>query len=644
MHKRANLSTGRFKRGKIILLLWFSLILATSAQPFGRGPDGRPLGQLGKAVEARFLFPAGQSLNSRFLFPLVLECQNLSREPQYLIIDWYPKNLRMPPEYKTVLLEPGAKKRLPMAFSGDVMSELSVRVNQQNVPLTSRHSGTSRDIGILSNESDRFDYLRSLKIDGNVYYTPNASGSGGVDSDEYLVPSSMSALPADLFPSNWGYLKSLQVLICYDLNAVNLSDAQLKAMENWVRQGGQLVLVSNGIANEYTGSKLEHLLPLYPESTETVAGRVVVQGRLHKEAKAVPEGSEDYTLCWRPVDYGRVWFVNTPLLDTTTLGEQKTVELWRGILNAIQPNNGQQTLRVVNYDLLNNIPEIPRTQAGWVALFILMYGVVVGPINLSVLRKRDKMLYAFITVPLVALLFAGGAYAVNRFLRPSKPVLREVGWFRLKTGELEGPAEAEQVLFSPNSRLFDLSCQAGTAFSPTLYTYRNQTRDPYPFTTTPEDGIRTQLPMGTWDIQRLNALSVLKVESGFELKVDRKANQILVNSPLESDGESAVIQLPGEGTTKLFHLKKGENTISFDLLLITNTPATQFSAFSNDLYPSRSDLTNRVLPLLDSSDSGRAVKQTPRLIFWTQEVYIPMQVDGGTAHRHDCLVTVEAKQ
>lgn len=636
----------RTPRGALIFLLWLSVLTASWAQPFGVGPDGRPLGQLGKSVEARFLFPAGGSLYSRLICPLVLECQNLSREPQYMVIDWEPQKLQMPPEYRTLLLEPGAKKRLSVNLSGDVISEFSVRVNKQSVLLPAHGGGNSREIAILSAEGDKFDYLRSLKVDRNPYYNPASPQSDSVYSEEYVVPTTLSVLPPDLFPSQWGYLKDLQALVCYDLNALNLSDAQQKALEYWVRQGGNLVLISNGTANEFTGSKLEPLLPLRPETTETTGNRLVVKGPLYENAETVPPGQENFNVCRRPLDYGWVWFINTPMITPAVLGDTETTQLWRTIFDSMQPSNSNPVLRVVNYDVLNDIPEIPRTNAGWVALFILLYGVVVGPINLSFLRKKDKMLYAFVTVPIIALLFAGSAYAVNRLLRPSKPVLREIGWFCPRIGELEGPAEAELVLFSPYSRVFDLSSRADTVFVPTLHRYRSQSRDVYPYTTTPEDGVRTQISSGTWDVQRFNALSVHRVESAFDIEVDEKAKEIRIKSPIESDGEAAVIEVPSKGCTPLFFLKRGENIISFDQLNVASNAVQEFSSFSSDRYPSRPDFAARVLPLLEAPvpvESKKNAQGQVRLLLWTQDVHTPIQVDGGTIHRHDYLVTVVGK-
>lgn len=617
------------------LLLLLGLLAPALGQDFGVGPDGRPLGKLGQAFEAHFLYPAGETYDTQYLFPLVLECKNLTTQPQYLDLDWFPK---LPKEYQSMMLEPGATKRLPIILTGERMGQLSLRVNKQNVSTGCRSSSTTRVIGLLSEKAEKLDYMRSLKIDKNPYYN-----NGGSNDEEYRVPGAMSLLTADLFPTNWGCLTSLEFLVVYDLNSLNLGEAQYEALTNWVRHGGQLVVVSNGIPNEYENSPLGELLPLEKQELKTEPDRVMVAGQLRPGASAWPQKSDDATLYYRDLDFGRVWFINTPLQGTATLGEDQTVAMWREILDQVDANNPVM-FRSISYGLLQSIPELPRTRAGWVALFILLYGVVVGPINLGLLRKKDKMLYAFFTVPAVAFLFAGGAYGVNRLMRPSSPVLRELGWLRLQSGEQRGPSEAEDVLFSPAAKLFEMSSDKSSSFIHAQYVYRGNERDYYPYTVTPEDGLKTSVPMETWDVQRFNSLAVLKLPQAIEVKVDKKARTITINSPIASTGKAAAIKADNKAS-KLFELKKGETVLSLDEFDSSNFPAADLGTFAEDDFPGRTEMANRVWTSLDQIQA-----QTPsfrgkgRLAFWTQDVSTPITVDGDPRQKHDFLVTVEFDQ
>ena len=383
------------------LLLLLLLTAPVLAQSYGFGPDGKPLGKLGRDITAQLLFPAGTFFSYETIFPIVIEYENLTQQPQYFLLDWPSYGIKLPEEYRTVQLEPGGKKRLPLILPAQEAGKLyNLSVNKQSLSANLQGQSQFRITGLLSSNPENLDYLRSLQIERNPYYN-----SGNQDDQEYQVPGALSKIDAPVFPQHWGELSSLDMIIAYDLNTLNLGTSQLEALLRWVRNGGHLVLISNGIPNEFQGSPLEPYLPLEPQKVDTREERLTVEGPLRERGVRWNQNS---LLSYRDLNYGRVWFLATPVLDTDTLGKSSTEAMWQHIFDEISPQKSNQR-KVISSSVLDSVPELPRTQAGWVALFVLLYGLAVGPVNLSILRKKDKMLYAFVTVPLVAFLFAGGA-------------------------------------------------------------------------------------------------------------------------------------------------------------------------------------------------------------------------------------------
>jgi hypothetical protein len=616
---------------------WLSSILVSllllgvcGAQALPLGPDGKPLGRLGQHVEARFLYPVGKFFEYDTLFPVVLEYQNLTSVPQYFTLDW---NLETPvPEgYRTLRLEAGAKKRIPFLLPAGEAGQLhNVQVNKQSLAGGLQSNSQTRSTGLLSAESESLDYLRSLQLEKNPYYNP----TNQPDGEEYTTLSALSQMNHEVFPDHWGALGSLDFIVCYDLNALAFGARQYEALERWLQMGGQLVVITNGLPNEYKGTRLEKLLPLDPKTAITSEDRITVTGPL-KEGSRVSVGTKDKPLLLtRDILRGRVHFVATPLLDTNLLGKEQTQSLWRVVFDAVDPTQNQAN-QVITYSILDSIPELPRTQAGWVALFVILYGIVVGPINLSVLRKRDKMLYAFVSVPLVAFFFAGSAYVVNRVLRPSTPVIRELGWFRGTSGQMEGPAEAEQVLFSPNATTFTMTSGESTVFELSRHTYRSQPHNFTLFNITPEGGLKSTIGLGTWDIQRFNSRSVLSLKSAILVEFDSE-NTVTITSPLASDGESAVIALPDGTVSDAFVVNSGTHT--YQLKMNSNSSPSSILTFDGKLYPGRDILLQQVW-------SQMQVKTTKGyLFFWSDGLKTPLEVDQGALHRHDYLVSVEFDQ
>jgi hypothetical protein len=608
-------------RGFLILVCILCLAASTSAQN-----QGLLKAKIGREIDVRCLYPAGTHSDYGVLFPLVLEYHNKSLVPQTFELSW-SLQYQVPPEYKVVVLEPGAKKRLPFLFPPGAVNQLySLEVNDQNIPIGVTSNSQDRAAGLLTSDNDNLDYLRSLQVVKNPYYNP----ANKADGAEYNTPQSLSTLDEEVFPDHWAALEPLQVLVCYDLTALNLGDLQYQALVNWVRQGGELVLVSNGLPTEYRGTPLDDILPLTPESIATEDDRVRVQGPLKPGVKTLMGSTGQELLLERTVGLGTVYFLTVPILDTETFGKEETQDLWRFVFDK-QPNYGGGPH---SFDLMRSMPELPRTNAAWVALFVILYGIIVGPVNLSILRKKDKMLWSFVTVPVVAILFAGSAYVLNRFVRPSTPVLRELGYLSIQAEEKFGRAEAEQLLFSPHGQTFTVRSDATAFFQATGGHYRafgNSSQGFGLYDQTPEGGLEAELEMGTWDIRRFGAVCNMEMKSAFSVSLSESSVEIA--SPLASDQEAATIFIPGKGASEPFTLESGKH--SYDLIFTGNNPSLVMH-WDEDKYPGRDDLLSRV-------HSARASTTSGALYFFTEKLSTPLQIDRGTTYRHDYLVSVECQ-
>ena len=611
---------------------WLLVLVVFVALPVAAreiGPDGRPLGILGRDVEARFLYPAGKNFDYNCLFPIVLEYQNLSTSPQYMILKW-PLDMEVPKSYKTIQLEPGAKKRLHFLLPPRSATNLyNLEVNGQNVNVGLQNNSQNPVTGLLAPKNDALDFLRGLQLEKNRYYNPSQSS----DAEEYNTLQAVSSLNHEVFPTHWGALESLDVMICYDLNALNLGTEQLNAIKKWVIQGGELVIISNGIPNEYKGSPLEDILPLTPTGAERASETMVVVGTPNPEAKVVHQYWGKPLLLKRPVQSGQVYYLAAPLLDTNVLGKDETTNMWRSVFGSIVP--GAQNSGPFTYNVLDSMPELPRTEAVWVALFVIFYGIIVGPVNLTILRKKDKMLLSFVTVPAVAILFAGGAYTVNRVLRPSTPVLREIGWLQMPAESTTGVAAAEQILFSPSGRWFTVTSDSTTLFDTSRNHYRNRHQFGL-FEVTPELGLRSSLEMGTWDIQRFNSRSIMSLDSPFKGQWQEESKTVTITSPLNSHGQTAVICHPKFAVSEPFELKKGTN--DYQITFKQNSSPSASLVFDDEQNPGRRDLVNQVWN--NNSMDPKHIK----LFFFTGELKTPLELEKSAKYRHDYLVTVAFKR
>jgi hypothetical protein len=77
-------------------------------------------------------------------------------------------------------------------------------------------------------------------------------------------------------------------------------------------------------------------------------------------------------------------------------------------------------------EALSNGSGFRRPPITWLLAFVLIYVAVAGPLNFIVLARLRRRELAWITVPAIALLFAGGAYAAGRGVR-NVPIRQGIG-------------------------------------------------------------------------------------------------------------------------------------------------------------------------------------------------------------------------
>jgi hypothetical protein len=76
-------------------------------------------------------------------------------------------------------------------------------------------------------------------------------------------------------------------------------------------------------------------------------------------------------------------------------------------------------------------------------LLLLLFGYIalIGPVNYLILRRLDRREWAWVTMPILIVGFAVGAYAFGSALRGSSVILNEVGIVRGAPDGTEGSAQ-----------------------------------------------------------------------------------------------------------------------------------------------------------------------------------------------------------
>ncbi len=77
-----------------------------------------------------------------------------------------------------------------------------------------------------------------------------------------------------------------------------------------------------------------------------------------------------------------------------------------------------------------NLPSLALPPIGGLLVLLFGYVVLVGPVNYVVLRRIDRREWAWITVPVLIVVFTVGSFGIGGLLRGSDVIVHEVGIVR----------------------------------------------------------------------------------------------------------------------------------------------------------------------------------------------------------------------
>ena len=244
-------------------------------------------------------------------------------------------------------------------------------------------------------------------------------------------------------PDEWFGYAAVDGLILTTGNADFLkgllgSNAKRKALEEWVRRGGRLVL-STG-ANQQLVRELLTKVPLLkatlqggertnlPEVSDWTPDPTPLQGVPIAVLKPFERGANVDVLLQgakarplivqAPCGIGRVVLVAFDLDGERFTGWGGQEKFWTKLLRELEPraiqNPASQNTELVSQvvDSLESFGDrVPVVYFGWVALFILVYILVVGPLDYFFLKKVVKRLeLTWVTFPAIVLAVSLAAY------------------------------------------------------------------------------------------------------------------------------------------------------------------------------------------------------------------------------------------
>lgn len=431
-------------------------------------------------------------------------------------------------------------------------------------------------------------------------------------------------------PTHWSGFLAADLIVVHDLPRLNLPASTLQALADWTRAGGRLVLVSSGDPGEYRGTPLESLLPLAPGSSADLAACPIVTGELRPGAVVEEQLDGLPALLQAPALQGSVWQFTVPASRDTVLGSDRSKKFWKPVLNDIKPFDG---FGLRSENLLYRLPEASLPSPGLMAWGLVFYVLIVGPINFFLLKKRDRMLWIFVSVPVLAVAFTLGMFLTTQLSRGTVTVVREVGLLKLTSGRSRGLLEGQATLFSPFPHRYQARFPRTTA----ALAESSARTDPQPPARLAEEMIYPDLEMRMSSLRRFSVRAVPELAGPITLSMKRSGQsvELEVNNRSELKLTHCCLVV-GDRASKSFEVGPGKSHHKLELGMANASALTGDLLGQSDSREDRFKITNSALTAAFTS------KAPGTLVGWTEGLTCGLELSGMAAkHRHYLLV-VEA--
>jgi len=367
----------------------------------------------------------------------------------------------------------------------------------------------------ISSDPAAFTFLNGRKL-GLVHTHSGARDATTVPKDpnqnlngmhSALVPPAVQVTPAglaDLPDRAAGYSGVDAMIIRCDAPLDGLTEAQSDAIRNWVASGGHLVVTSGADPSGLNASLLHNLLPasvnptthnvpfLYANQQFGEVAATMLTPKPMPGVKVLKSTGIVPLIITGSYGVGRVTvtaFDPTSTIFNAWQGGRGSA-FWRMVLTGgdTQPSSilayvagreeADQSYGYYGTDAqlksaLIRAPSFDAPPVGAIALYLVIYIVVLVPLNYLVLKRMDRREWAWVTVPALVIVFAGATYAVGYAAKGGQLFVNRVSIAETTSGSSVAGVFSAIGIFSPHRRSYDVGIDDPSALICQPNTYRN---------------------------------------------------------------------------------------------------------------------------------------------------------------------------
>jgi hypothetical protein len=413
-------------------------------------------------------------------------------------------------------------------------------------------------VGVVSSDPALLNNLTGAQV-GHADDLPSSPYSSSAANPPANARTQVVHITLDDIPESPPALSSLGAIIIDDLDTAGLNEAQRRSLEAWVLRGGSLIAFgrSSGAANlagvadllpvtlgppRQVGS-LQSLGDLVATPLEATGPVFVPGASLKREpeigARPLATDVDLPLVAMRELGRGHVSYVALSPSVEPLDGWGGTVPLVKRLLAEHPLRVSATTLRrtgTQSYGYYGyygggmfDLPGLDLPEPLLIALFLMIYVGIVGPINFIVLRRMRKQEWAWATVPALVLVFSVGAYLIGYGSKGGDSVVLRADLVTTSAGAEQANLTQFLGIFSPSRNTYGLAAGPEALISE-MGTFNFESRPNNPVRVVAGDETRVEdININTWALRGFMAESATEAQSPLELDLTLQ-NSLIVGT------------------------------------------------------------------------------------------------------------------
>lgn len=302
---------------------------------------------------------------------------------------------------------------------------------------------------------------------GRLPYLEDVTGGRSEAAVAYLNP--------DQLPEVTSAWNALDVIVVHGADSGQLTAAQRRALEGWLETGGRLV-ITGGPSWQETSAGVLDLLPVTISGTQTVddipalrqlsglpfrdPGPYLVTSSGLRSGELLLDHEGAPLLARSEQGKGSVYFLALDPALAPLLDWDGSKAVWSEIVKHDQlPPDWAFGVRnsYAAASAVSSLPTVALPAAWALFLFLLIYVVVVGPLNYFFLRRLGRRELAWLTIPGLVILFSLTAYVVGFRLKGNETIINQMSVAYGTAGGDQVRVQTLIGLYSPRRATYDLT-------------------------------------------------------------------------------------------------------------------------------------------------------------------------------------------